>query len=80
MTNRALIYELERDGLSIMRPVTQIDRSPYRLFEGPDIFKHGGYYYLLLSDGGTLPNEPTTITSLRARSLAGPWESDPTIP
>jgi len=80
MTNRALIYELERDGLSIMRPVTQIDRSPYRLFEGPDIFKHGGYYYLLLSDGGTLPNEPSTITSLRARSLAGPWESDPNNP
>lgn len=80
MTNRALIHELEPDGLSIRRPVKQIDRTPYRLFEGPDIFKHGGYYYLLLSDGGTLPHEPSTITTLRAKSLEGPWESDPGNP
>ncbi len=80
LTNRALIHELEPDGLSIKGPVRQIDRTRYRLFEGPDLFKHGIYYYLLLSDGGTLPHEPSTITSLRARSLEGPWESDPENP
>lgn len=80
LTSRALIQELAPDGLSIKRRVTQIDRTPYRLFEGPDIFKHGGYYYLLFSDGGTLPHEPSTISVLRARSIEGPWEPDPTNP
>ncbi|HWA11040.1 MAG TPA: family 43 glycosylhydrolase [Opitutaceae bacterium] len=78
--NRAMIYELGRDGLSIQREVVQIDRKPFKLFEGPDIFKHGGWYYLLLSDGGTLPHEPSTITTLRARRLEGPWEADPGNP
>jgi xylan 1,4-beta-xylosidase len=80
LASRALIYELERDGLAIKRPVKQIDRTPYRLFEGPDIFKHGGYYYLVFSDGGTLPHEPSTVTTLRATSIEGPWESDPGNP
>lgn len=80
MTNRAMLHELESDGLSIKRQVFQLDRTPYRLFEGPDIFKHGGWYYLLLSDGGTLPHEPSTITTLRSRALQGPWESDPGNP
>lgn len=78
--NKAAILELERDGLSVKRQVAQINRSAYKLFEGPDIFKHGGWYYLLLSDGGTLPHEPSTITTLRARKLEGPWESDPGNP
>jgi xylan 1,4-beta-xylosidase len=60
--------------------VTQVDRTPYKLFEGPDIFKHGGYYYLLFSDGGTLPHEPSTISTLRAKALEGPWEADPGNP
>jgi beta-xylosidase len=68
------VLELARDGLSVKRQVVQIDRSKYRLFEGPDIFKHGGWYYRLLSDGGTLPHEPSAITTLRARQLGGPWE------
>lgn len=80
LTNRALIHELTPDGLSLKRPVVQVDRTPYKLFEGPDIFKHGGYYYLLFSDGGTLPHEPSTISTLRARSIEGPWEADPANP
>ena len=35
LTNRALIHELEPDGLSIKRPVTQIDRTPYRSSKDP---------------------------------------------
>jgi len=62
LTNKALIHELTPDGLAIKRSVVQVDRTPYKLFEGPDIFKHGGYYYLLFSDGGTLPHEPSTIS------------------
>jgi xylan 1,4-beta-xylosidase len=80
ITARAIIYELERDGLSMKREVARVDRRKYRYFEGPDIFKHGGWYYLLLSDGGTLPHQPSTITTLRSRSLEGPWEEDPNSP
>ncbi|HVX84749.1 MAG TPA: family 43 glycosylhydrolase [Phycisphaerae bacterium] len=80
ITNKAVIQELAPDGLSIKRTVTALDKSGFRLFEGPDIFKHGGYYYLLYSDGGTLPHEPSTISVLRAKSLAGPWEADPHNP
>ena len=75
-----VIYELAPDGLSIKRQAARIDRTRYRFFEGPAIFKHDGWYYLLFSDGGTLPHEPSTISTLRARSLAGPWEEDPRNP
>jgi len=78
--NRAKIYELARDGLSILRETVQIEHQKYRYFEGPAIFKHGGWYYVLFSDGGTLPGEPSTISSLRARAITGPWEPDPNNP
>ena len=80
ITNRFVINELARDGLSVKGEVVKLSRTGHRYFEGPDIFKHGGWYYLLFSDGGTLPHEPSTITTLRARALAGPWEEDPNNP
>lgn len=80
VVSRAVIYELEPDGLAIRREVSRLDRSRYRFFEGPSLVKRGDWYYLLFSDGGTLPREPSTISSLRARSLEGPWEEDPANP
>jgi beta-xylosidase len=78
--NKGPIYELTSDGLAIKGPVAEIDRRKYRYFEGPDIFRHNGWYYLLFSEGGTLPREPSTISTLRARALTGPWEEDPDNP
>jgi xylan 1,4-beta-xylosidase len=78
--NRGPIHELARDGRSILRDLPPPDRRGSRLFEGPAIFKHGGWYYLLFSDGGTLPHQPSTISTLRARALEGPWEKDPGNP
>jgi beta-xylosidase len=80
ITNKFILHELAADGLSVQGDVTQLSRAGHRFFEGPDIFKHGGWYYLLFSDGGTLPHEPSTISTLRARSLAGPWAEDPNNP
>ena len=74
------IYELEVDGLSIKRLVTKIDTSRYRFFEGPDIFKHNGWYYCLYSDGGTRPHQPGTVSVLRSRRIEGPWQEDPGNP
>lgn len=80
ITSKAVIHELTRDGLGIKGEVARLDRSRYKLFEGPAICRHGGWYYLLFSDGGTLPHQPSTISTLRARSLTGTWESDPGNP
>ncbi|MBN2183590.1 MAG: family 43 glycosylhydrolase [Sedimentisphaerales bacterium] len=80
VTSQACIYELEPDGLFIKNKVIQLNRRAYRLFEGPDIFKRNNWYYLLFSDGGTLPHEPSTISCLRAHALTGPWETDPNNP
>ncbi len=78
--SRGIIHELAPDGLSIKREAGRIDRSRYKFFEGPAIFKRNSWYYLLFSDGGTLPHEPSTISTLRAHNLAGPWEEDPHNP
>lgn len=78
--SKGAIFALDRTGTRIVRQVAQIEAKRYRFFEGPDIFKRGGWYYLLFSDGGTLPHEPSTISTLRARSLQGPWEEDPGNP
>jgi xylan 1,4-beta-xylosidase len=80
ITNKFVINELARDGLSVKGEVAKLSRAGHRFFEGPDIFKHHGWYYLLFSDGGTLPHEPSTISTLRARALTGPWEEDPANP
>ncbi len=80
ITNKFVISELARDGLGVKGEIVKLSRAGHRYFEGPDIFKHGGWYYLLFSDGGTLPHEPSTITTLRARALTGPWEEDPANP
>ena len=80
LTNKFVIHELTTDGLHLKGEVVKLSRAGHRLFEGPDIFKHGGWYYLVFSDGGTLPTEPSTISTLRARALTGPWEEDPANP
>jgi len=80
ITYRGDLCELTEDGLSIKRKVTKIDTTGLKFFEGPDIFKRNGYYYILYSDGGTRPHQPSTIDTLRAKNLSGPWERDPKNP
>src|SRR5581483_10335701 len=36
LTNKAVIHELARDGLSLAREVGPVDRRAYKFFEGPD--------------------------------------------
>jgi len=79
-SEKAVIWELSRDGLSIMRDVAKIDKTGIRIFEGPAIFKRQGYYYLLYSANGTAPHEGGMIGTMRATRLEGPWEHDPNNP
>lgn len=45
------------------------------LTEGPNLYKHDGWYYLMLAEGGTGWNHG--ISAARSRSLLGPYELDP---
>lgn len=46
--------------------------------EGPHIYKKDGWYYLLISEGGTEYGHKVTIA--RSRTIDGPYESTPTNP
>lgn len=46
--------------------------------EAPHIWKRGGYYYLLLAEGGTRENH--MVTMARSRSLSGPFDPAPGNP
>ena len=46
--------------------------------EGPHIYKKDGWYYLLISEGGTEMGHNLTIA--RSRDIRGPYESNPSNP
>ena len=45
------------------------------LTEGPHVYKRGGYYHLLVAEGGTSWGH--AVTMARSRSLTGPYELHP---
>lgn len=49
-----------------------------RFPESPHIYRHDGWYYLLLSEGGT--ELAHRITVARSRNIYGPYESNPANP
>ncbi len=46
-----------------------------KLTEGPHFYKRGGYYYLLVAEGGTVYQHAATIA--RSTNLEGPYELHP---
>lgn len=54
------------------------DGTGGRYPEGPHLYKKDGYYYLLISEGGTELAHHLTIA--RSRSIYGPYEADPANP
>ena len=46
--------------------------------EGPHIYKHEGWYYLLISEGGTELAHKLTVA--RSRNIYGPYEANPSNP
>lgn len=80
VTNKGVICELTRDGLSVKREVCDVRSGRGSMFEGPDLFKHGDYYYCIYSTGGTRPHQDSVVSTIRARRLEGPWEEDPANP
>lgn len=49
-----------------------------RFPEGPHIYKRDGWYYLMISEGGTEYGHKVTIA--RSRNIEGPYESNPANP
>jgi xylan 1,4-beta-xylosidase len=49
--------------------------TPLGLTEAPHLYKRGGFYYLLVAEGGTGWNH--AVTMARARDIAGPYELHP---
>ncbi|MBM6993584.1 MAG: glycoside hydrolase family 43 protein [Prevotella sp.] len=58
------------------RPLWKGDGGRYP--EGPHIYKKDGYYYLLISEGGTELAHHLTIA--RSRNIYGPYQSNPANP
>ena len=46
--------------------------------EGPHLVRHGGYYYLVLSEGGTEHNHAVTVA--RSHEVTGPYQNNPANP
>ncbi len=52
--------------------------TPLGQTEGPHLYKHDGYYYLILAEGGTEYGHATTV--LRSKNITGPYEEHPQNP
>lgn len=49
--------------------------TPAGLTEGPHLYQHDGYYYLMTAEGGTGYNH--AVTMARSKNIEGPYEPDP---
>ena len=69
-----VVQEFDRAGMRLVGPATTILRKP-QLIEGPNLYRHDGWYYLMLAEGGTGWNH--SISMARSRTITGPYEVDP---
>ena len=70
-------YDAENKVL-IGEPEIIFKGSSIGLTEGPHIYKKDGWYYLLISEGGTEYGHKVTIA--RSRNIEGPYDSNPANP
>lgn len=70
-----VIQEYDFAQRKLVGPMTKILEKKNVLIEGPNLYKRGGFYYLMLAEGGTGWNHG--ISMARARSILGPYELDP---
>lgn len=69
--------ELDTETDTIKYETTQLAREGVWL-EGPHLYKHEGYYYLMCAEGGTGDNHKEVI--FRSRDIHGPYKSCPCNP
>lgn len=73
-----VLQEYSVSEQKLVGPVHNIFRgTPAGLTEGPHLYYHDGYYYLMTAEGGT--GYDHAITVARSRNLTGPYETDPQL-
>jgi xylan 1,4-beta-xylosidase len=75
------LQEFDAGSLSLVGEARGIWRGALRDTvwpEGPHIYKRGGWYYLLIAEGGTGLDHAISVA--RCTSLAGPWVGNPANP
>ena len=70
-----VIQEYDQRQRKLIGPVTKIMEKPGILCEGPNLYKHDGWYYLMMAEGGTGWNHG--ISMARSKNILGPYELDP---
>lgn len=70
-----VLQELDAVSGKLTGPRTKILQKHNILTEGPNLYKHDGWYYLMLAEGGTGWNHG--ISAARSRNILGPYELDP---
>jgi xylan 1,4-beta-xylosidase len=69
-----VVQEYDAVAARLVGEATLILQKPV-LTEGPNLYKHDGWYYLMLAEGGTGWNHG--ISAARSRKIDGPYELDP---
>ncbi len=73
------VQEYDYINKKLVGKPTRVSKGTGRLdTEGPNIFKKGKYYYLVLAEGGTRYEHCTTV--LRSENVYGPYEECPFNP
>lgn len=73
-----VLQEYSPEEQKLIGPVHNIfPGTPAGLAEGPHLYFHDGYYYLMIAEGGTGYNHAVTV--VRSQTLTGPYEMDPQL-
>ena len=70
-----VVQEYDPKAQKLIGPQTKILEKTGILTEGPNLYEHDGWYYLMLAEGGTGWNHG--IAMARSRNILGPYELDP---
>jgi xylan 1,4-beta-xylosidase len=70
-----VLQEVDHRRGKLTGPMTKILEKKNVLCEGPNLYKHAGWYYLMVAEGGTGWNHG--ISMARSRNVLGPYELDP---
>jgi xylan 1,4-beta-xylosidase len=70
-----VIQEYDFKSQKLIGAQTKILEKTGILTEGPNLYKHDGWYYLMLAEGGTGWNHG--IAMARSKNILGPYELDP---
>ncbi len=74
-----LLQEYDPRAQKLVGPIQNIySGTELGTTEGPHLYRHNGYYYLMTAEGGT--GYLHAVSMARSRTLSGPYENDPSGP